>query len=469
MPNSVFEDASIPPGERSFRVGWFTSLKRTDGSRPEVTADYVARQGKGLRVIDIRPEAELPGELGYVPGSDWVPFSEAGSLHLHIKPYEPTVLVCDDGRRSSNLAGWLETAGLKMVAAMRGGVRAWRDQGFLPQRSSALLKRMGALSPLPDWAAEAGRKDFTLEDISNHVGDPRSVRWIKVAAFLLNGRLSCVDGRDHVGVVGSPGGDAGEFVLALAAIEQVIGRSLSQDEVKKLLRRRLDTFGHFAFHTDTAAGNLSIAAIRADPRTRTSVANIGNPLQFRQYFNQPPLEVRDALAEIMVKPEHTGCGHLRLAMQHSAKWGVRDGLTQQVLSEALKLRWAGVEELEFTPLSGTHSEGAVLNIRVSGHLDAYSRVPLVSPSIGGHQMFINHPDVTRFLRGQMAQWLALNQDLFTVPTVSALFDAMQGLHEKQLAATLGELAAGLPVYDVTVQLDGRSDVKLAGHVPGKTR
>lgn len=467
MPNSFIEDASLPPGERSFRMGWSTSLKRTDGSRPEVTADYVARQGKGLRVIDIRPESELPGELGYVPGSDWVPFDEAGSLHMHIKPYEPTVLVCDDGRRSSNLAGWLETAGLKMVAAMRGGVRAWRDQGFLPQRSSSLLKRMGTLSPLPDWAAEASHADFSLDDISNHVGDPRSVRWIKVAAFMLNGRLSCVDGRDHVGVVGSPGGDAGEFVLALAAVEQVIGRALSQEEVKKLLRRRLDTFGHFAFHTDTAAGNRSIAAIRADPRTSASVANISDPLQFRQFFNQPPLEIRDALAEIMVKPEHTGCGHLRLAMQHSAKWGVRDGLTQNVLSEALKLRWAGVEELEFTPLSGTHSEGAVLNIRVSGHLDAYSRVPLVSPSIGGHQMFINHPDVTRFLRGQMAQWLALNEDLFTVPTVAALFDAMQRLHDQQLGATLGELAAGLPVYDVIVGLDGRTDVKLVGHVPAK--
>ncbi len=448
-------------------MGWFLSLKRTDGSRPEVTADYVARQGRGLRVIDIRPEAELPGELGYVPGSDWVPFDEAGSLHMHIRPYEPTVLVCDDGRRSSNLAGWLETAGLKMVAAMRGGVRAWRDHGLLPQRSPALLKRMGMLSPLPDWAAEASHKDFTLDDIANHVGDPRSVRWIKVAAFMLNGRLSCVDGRDHVGVVGSPGGDAGEFVLALAAVETVIGRALRQEEVKKLLRRRLDTFGHFAFHTDTAAGNRLIAAIRADPRTKGAVADISEPLAFRQFFNEPPHEIRDALAELMVKPEHTGCGHLRLAMQHSAKWGVRDGLTQAVLGEALKLRWNGVEELEYTPLAGAHSEGAVLNIRVAGHLDAYSRVPLVSPSIGGHQMFINHPDVTRFLRGQLAQWLALNQDLFTIPTVGALFDAMQKLHEQQLGATLGELAAGLPVYDVTVQPDGSSAVKLVGSVPTK--
>ncbi len=446
-------------------MGWFTSLRRTDGARPEVTADYVARQGRGLRVIDIRSEAELSGELGYVPGSNWVPFDEAGGLHLRIKPFEPTVLVCDDGRRSANLATWLETASLKMVAAMRGGIRAWRDHGLLPQRDPALLQHRGELSPLPDWAAEATHAEFTLDDVANHVGDPRSVRWLKVASFMLHGRLSCVDGRDHVGVIGSPGGDAGEFVLALAAVEALIGRALSQAEVQTLLRRRLDTFGHFAFHTDTHAGNRLIAAIRSDARTKDAVAGMTDPLAFRRFFAAPPVEIRDALAELLVMPEHTGCGHLRLTMQHVEQWGVRDGLVQAVLREAVLLRWNGLEELEFTPLAGGHSEGAVLNIRVPGRLDAYSRVPLVSPSIGGHQMFVNHPDVTRFLRRQLALWLAQNGDLFTVPDGDALFDAMQALHEKQLNATLGALAAGLPIYDVTVQPDGHSDVKLVGHVP----
>ncbi len=459
MSQSFIEDATIPPGERSFRMGWFTTLRRTDGARPEVSADYVARQGRGLRVIDVRAREELPGELGYIPGSDWVPFAEAGSLHQRIAPFEPAVLVCDDGVRSLNLAAWLETAGLKMVAAMRGGMRAWRDHGLLPQRDAALLKRMGNLSPLPDWASEAAHAEFT------HLGDPRSVRWLKVASFMLNGRLSCVDGRDHVGVVGSPGGDAGEFVLALGALEGRIGRALSAEEVLVLLRRRVDTFGHFAFHTDTDAGNRLITAIRADPRTRDAVAGVSDPLAFRRFFNRPPEDIREALVELMVKPEHMGCGHLRLAMQQVQRWGVRDGLTQAVIRAALLLRWRGLEELEFTPLTGAHSEGAVLNIRVQGRLDAYSRVPLVSPSIGGHQMFINHPDVTSFLRRQLAQWLAQQKDLFTVEDPDALFEAMEALHAQQLGATLHALAEGLPLYDVTVQPDGRSDVKLVGYVP----
>ena len=35
-------------------------------------------------------------------------------------------------------------------------------------------------------------------------------------------RLSCVDGRDDSGVMGTPGGDAGEFLLALAAVEAAV-------------------------------------------------------------------------------------------------------------------------------------------------------------------------------------------------------------------------------------------------------
>jgi hypothetical protein len=44
---------------------------------------------------------------------------------------------------------------------------------------------------------------------------------------------------------------------------------------------------------------------------------------------------------------------------------------------------------------------------------------------------------------------------------------MQALHQKQLMATLGQLAAGLPIFDVTVHRDGHADVKESGQVPAK--
>jgi hypothetical protein len=294
------------------------------------------------------------------------------------------------------------------------------------------------------------------------------VRWIKVAAFLLNGRLSCVDGRDHVAVVGSPGGDAGELVLALGALERLGHPALSDATVFELLRRRLDAFGRFAFHTDTAAGNRMIAAIRADPRVKDAVAGMTDPLAFRQFFASPPAQYQSALLDLMVQPAHLGCGHLRLMTQFPQRWGIREGLATQVLRAAMQMRWRGRHDLEVTPLPGGHSEGAVVNVHISDELDAFSWVPLVSPSIAGRQMFVNHPSVASFLRRQLARWLSQQGDVLqSPPSTAALFEAMQALHQQQLMATLGELAAGLPIYDVTVRPDGKSDARQVGTVPKK--
>lgn len=459
-------DVGLPAGERSFRVGWYAALKRTDGYRPEVTVDYVARQGRALRVVDIRGEKALTGVLGHVPGTDWVPLAEAGALHSRISEFEPLVLVCDDGTRSRTLAAWLEEAGLSMVAAMQGGMHAWREHGLSPAHDPELASRRSQLSPLPKWATASQTTPFALDEIQEHVGNPRSVRWIKVAAFLLNGRLSCVDGRDHVAVVGTAGGDAGEFVLALGAVEQLTGKPISEELIDTLLRRRIEAFGRFAFHTDTAAGDRLISAIRTDDRTAHAVAGMTDPGQFRQFFAEPPEETRAALADLITRVEHIGCGHLRLASQFPERWGVRAGLTQQVLRSAVQLRWQGAHELEVTPLPGGHAEGAVVNVHVVGELDAFSRVPLVAPSISGRQMFVNHPDVSVFLRRQVARWLTQQQEL-SLKSAPALFDVMQALHQQQLAATLGELAAGLPIYDATVHDDGRAEVHLVGVVPTK--
>lgn len=461
-------ESGISAGERSFRAGWYSALKRTDGARPVVSPDYVARQGRTLRVVDVREADELLGVLGHVPGTDWVPLKEAGLLHTRVAEFEPLVIVDDDGTHALTLADWLEEAGLRMVAAMRGGMVAWKETGLAAARDPLLLQRRGQLSQLPKWATADAAGAFSRDDIVEHVGHARSVRWVKVAAFLLNGRLSCVDGRDHVAVVGSPGGDAGEMVLGLGAYEKLTGRPLQDQTVFELLRRRLDAFGRFAFHTDTAAGNRLIAAIRADPRTQNAVHGLSDPIAFRNFFAAPPEEIRPALYELMSQPAHLGCGHLRLMTQFPERWGVRDGLTVQVLRAALELRWRGRSDLEVTPLPGGHSEGAVVNVHISEELDAFSWVPLVSPSIAGRQMFVNHPDVASFLRRQHARWLTQQTDLLpTVPSAAALFEAMQTLHQQQLVATLGELAAGLPIFDITVHPDGRSDVKHSGAVPGK--
>src|SRR6185369_4096093 len=102
--------------------------------------------------------------------------------------------------------------------------------------------------------------------VQKHVGDRLSVRWIKLPALLVRGLISCVDGRDDSGVIGSPGGDAGELLVGLRALETLMRRELSDAEVDTLMARRNDVFGRFYMHTDIDSANTAIKAIRADQR-----------------------------------------------------------------------------------------------------------------------------------------------------------------------------------------------------------
>ena len=36
--------------------------------------------------------------------------------------------------------------------------------------------------------------------VKTHIGDPLNIRWVKIAAFTLHARMSCIDGRDDAGI-----------------------------------------------------------------------------------------------------------------------------------------------------------------------------------------------------------------------------------------------------------------------------
>ncbi len=464
-------DARIPdigkvhPAERMFRVNWVSAEFRSPSGIPLVTADYVARLGRAARLVDLRSAEEIAGPLGHVPGSDWLQEDQALERLRELPDDEPIVLISRGGERAGALALALERHGKRFVAALFGGVLAWRQVGLLTVRDPDILTRHGLLrAPRTSWESSGG--ELTAADIEAHLGDARSLRWMKVAALLVNGRLSCVDGRDDSGVMGTPGGDAGEFLLALAAVERVSGRRLDDTTVHTLLLRRLDAFGRFYFHTDVHASNKLIAALRADRRFDAALAHVDQTLEWRRFMRSPPAAVRGALLEHMMEPAHLGCGHLRLALQHPDRYAIRPQLIEAFLRSFLSLRWQGHEENEIAVLPGGHAEGAVVNIVVEHAVEAFSTIPLVSPMAEGSQMFINHPQVSGFLRGQVTRFLARQGDRLALGAggeieLNAVIEELGGV---QLGHTLAALAAGLPVYEVRFG-DASAQVTAVGRVP----
>jgi rhodanese-related sulfurtransferase len=409
----------------------------------------VAQLGTEAALVDLRPADEASGALGHVPGSRFLAIDQV--------PRDRVVVLFDaDGRGAARAARRLENEGHPLVAALGGGLAAWRRVGLATVRA-----------PAPQSAAPASRSEDArrggADAVHAQLSDPRVVRWIQLAAVARMGHLSCVDGRDERGVIGTPGGDAGELLLQLAALEELTGRRLGERDVASLLIARIDALGALYLHTDFHALAHLLEAVRAEPRLRSELADVENVEALVPRLLRPPPGAREALLELMVEPANVGCGHLRLIGRHPEEYGVRAGLAADLLRAALRLLWSGSPEVLLTALSGEHDESAVLDVRLESPLWALEYVPLVPPRIAGEQMFVHHSDVVAFLREASVQLLLRSELPVRVDAARAdeLRETLTRLAARQLAATLGHLAQGLPVYQATFRADRGVDVRLA--------
>ncbi len=287
------------------------------------------------------------------------------------------------------------------------------------------------------------------------------MRWIKLAAFLLHGKHACVDGRDDHGVVGTPGGSAGEFVLALTAWERTVGLTLDDAQVQALLAAYVDTFGRFYLHTDTGATAAFFTSMRQDPRLATTVPRLERAEDWRRYLSAPPEALREALLEHFIQPGAVGCGHVKRMLTLPDVYGVRSELVRAMLCAFHRLRWTGAPGLDYVVLGGGHDEAGVVIVKTAEEPWPLGGVPLVSPAVGSRQVFVYHPQVAAWLRDQVVRWLVGTRDLLPVvpSSTAALRAEFDALAARGLDATLAALAAGLPRFVATFDRSGHLHVE----------
>ncbi|MCA9607116.1 MAG: hypothetical protein KC619_16030 [Myxococcales bacterium] len=403
-------------------------FERSPGGVYEVAPAWVRANLRRVRVIDVREERELR-EDGHIEGVEWLPL---GGLAVGAATWSreaPIVLVCRSGRRSARGVDVLDELGFHHVASMTGGMQAWRAEGFP-------LTQEPTYRPIHDEAtasrARLGEGEEALD-----------VHWVRVASLLFGGSQACVDGRDEHPVLGTPGGDAGELVLALATAESVTGRELSTAEVESVLRDYVRAFGRFYFHTDVHAMEQLAASLRADPRFASVLAE--DP-SVETLVRSPPQALEGPLLEALVHPEHVGCGHLRSMLRHPAAYHTRVALVQEVLVAAYRRLVRHPEDVELVVLEGSHREGSVMIVRLEGDVHPYSRVPAIAPRAGTTSRFVVHPQVSAFVREQNAYLLLEETTTLRDAGVSAesFVARLAELAAIQAETTLGLLAPDLP-------------------------
>jgi rhodanese-related sulfurtransferase len=463
--------------ELRLRELWDASRHLGADGTPLLPPKFVAEAGPRVWLVDVRADGELTGPLGHIPGIWRMPMSRVGEVVTLLPSHTPVVLVCSDGERSRTAARFLSAIGMPTVAALRGGMELWRSEGYGASRNPSVLTR-GLTAPAPGHGSDgrplvasgaAKGRHLTREDIERHLGDPSKVRRVKLAALLLANRTECVDGREDQAIIGTPGGDAGELVLGLGAVEKVTGQRVDLARVPELTRSFADTFGGIYLHTDNHALHSLTLHLRADDRFAPFVEGLTNVEQWEAFLRRPPTHLREPLLERYLEPSYVGCGHLKLMLQNPDKYEVRPELLRAFFRAFYLGLWNGATDLEWVVLGGEHAEGAVTQVQVEGDLWPFREVPMIAPSVGGVQMFVNHPQVASYLRRHTAHFFhASAASLLPVGKGDArrLSEVVADLGAQQAGHTLSALAAGLPIFTAHFAADGPVRVEAAGHVPG---
>lgn len=421
----------------------------------DVSAEWLQAHRCGIRVIDLREAEQLTGDLGHIVGAEAIPILSLPAAAATWNQDDAIVLVGGEGRRSRGAMVLLQSMGFERVAPLEGGMAAWVRAGFEVSRVEAdlvhpVLPEIVApdleIREPPTWA---GSVDLVPEGVRQYF-EGVDLRWVQVAGLMLDGHENCVDGREDHHIVGTPGGDAGELLLLLATAERINHQPLDSSHIPDLLAHYFDTFGQFYMHTDTHALEHLLQALHEDPHFVGRLPEEGDLQHMELFVRHPPEDLRPALLEHLLEPHNVGCGHLRLILEHPEEYGVRLQLTRDMMGAAFEALWAGNEEVDYEVLVGSHEEGVVVNVTVEAPIRSFTWVPEVRPHSAETQIFVNHPQVSAYLRRQKTLFLIDQEPWMHISPneEGAFLDALEHLAAAQLGATVGHLAPTLSIFDV---------------------
>lgn len=300
---------------------------------------------------------------------------------------------------------------------------------------------------------------WSKQDIENGLRQRADIRWVPASRILLDRHEACVDGRSDVGIIGTPGGNAGELLVLLAAMEATSEEPFTDPEIQAIFDRYLDTFGCFYMHSDLNALHELPDAIQSqvatDPDERTAAA-------WNTFLTAPDPHLRVELLDLLSQPRTTGCGHLKLMLTDPEGYRVRRALTRGLMQAFYRALWRG-EDLAFVVLDGPHDEQAVVNVTVTGDdIDIHTRIPTIAPRAFGSQVFINHPQAICFLRDHNVR----EAEQLTGRSIddAKVRAAIDEIATTQLGLTLSALASGLPIYTLAFEPDGDYSIDRVGVV-----
>jgi hypothetical protein len=233
--------------------------------------------------------------------------------------------------------------------------------------------------------------------------------------------FSSVDPRATYGLVGTPGGDTGEFLNALAVNERLSERQFYADDVNSVFQeflKLMESRGKRFFYLQTDEASMRALAAAAQ------VADPLKPADFRE---------RNRVVALAVRPEHVGDMHLRGILTDPAGYGVRKELVEWFLQSFLNIYFDPYnpmrQHLLYVVLQGPFQKSAAL-AKVWSPDECPGIAPLLVPNTGRSQVPIYHEAHAAFLRQDLARFFTFRNAILDT---RKFYEALQALARQQAA------------------------------------
>lgn len=298
------------------------------------------------------------------------------------------------------------------------------------------------------------RTVYSEKQIATYLSTPGVVKWISLGELLKSEFDACVDGRETNPIIGNPGGDVSRLAEAVIAVGAVAGRHFNPGEILKIFDWYVSKVGRFYMHTDEhAMHHLAEFLNEGYGARRMGGKKFHTSYEMYNYVINPDPRQQVFLSRYLLDPRFVGCGHMKLMMSKPAQYGMSEKVLRSLSVAFFDMMWNVPEkskQLVYPCLPGDHKEGAVVNIVIADEeLTEKTMVPMVAPTDNKISMFVNHPQVVKYMNKQVAYLLAkegksLIKDLEVDPDAVLLH--MEHLQNEGVRQTVSALAWGLPVY-----------------------
>jgi len=288
-------------------------------------------------------------------------------------------------------------------------------------------------------APSVGEAIVTPKQLQAAFAHVATLEWAHIAQT----SFSALDGRNDEKVLGTPGGDMGEFIQALNAYTKVSNKVLTEEEVEAVFDRYLKvmTRSKFFYETDERA-YLRIAV--ATGCKNLHVSEMGSMRHKRAEY----LSVIDT-------PEYIGDSFIRFLAQNGTDLGLVPAYVKSALTAYHNALWTKPSEksqklcfLEMKGKPNTHA--ALVNILTPTFCVDQGLAPMASQQLAcSAPVLINHPEAVKILRRELVSVFNYNTEPKVDPRdVLAAYNAIAQENLEKYWALVGE---GLPIYNVEFQ------------------